>query len=84
MEGIVNFVPNVASFFLTSGLSTCYVVGAYVPPHDAPDAHCIDQALEVVPKGMEVILLGDINISMREPRDNREDELASELAKSGL
>ena len=51
VEGIVNFGPNVESFLLTLGLRGWYVVGEYVPPHDAPAVHHIEQALEVVPKG---------------------------------
>ena len=45
VEGIANFVPNTASFFLTSGLQRWYVVGAYMPPHDTPAVHRIKQAL---------------------------------------
>ena len=37
-----------------------------------------------MPKVMYVILLGDLNIRMREPRDDREDKLALPLAGSGL
>ena len=55
-----------------------------MPPHDMPAVHRIDQALEVTPKGMEVILLGDLNARMREPRDDREDELAPALVGIGL
>ena len=84
MEGIVNFGPNMASFFLMLELRRWYVGRAYVPPNDAPAAHSIEQALELAPKLMEVILLGDLNIRLREPRDNREDELPPTLAGNGL
>ena len=62
MESIVNFGPNMESFLLTSGLRRWYIVGAYVPPHDAPDVQRIKQVLEVDLKGMEIILLGDPKI----------------------
>ena len=52
MEGIANFVPNVANFLLTSGLRKWYVVRAYVPTHDVPSVHRINQVLEVAQKGM--------------------------------
>ena len=52
VEGIANFVPNVANFLLTSGLRKWYVVRAYVPPHDVPSVHRINQVLEVAQKGM--------------------------------
>ena len=44
-EGIFNLSPNMASFFLTPGLQRWYVIGAYVPPNDAPVVHLIEQAL---------------------------------------
>ena len=50
------------SFLLTSGLRRWYIVGVYVPPHDAPDVQRIKQVLEVDLKGMEIILLGDPKI----------------------
>ena len=59
-------------------------MGAYLPPHDAPDVHRINQALEVAPRVMEVILLRDLNVSMRESRDDRKDEPVTALAGSGL
>ena len=49
-----------------------------MPPHDAL------AALEVELNGMELILLGDLIVSIREPRDNKEDEPASALAGSKL
>ena len=61
MEVIVNFVPNMLIFLLTSGLQRWYVVRAYVPPNDAPTFHRVEQALVVAPNIMEVILLGNLN-----------------------
>ena len=84
MEGIVNFVPNMASLLVMSGSWIWYVVGAYGPPHNATGIHCIEQALEAAPKGMEVIILGDINVRLRELRDNRDGELTYALVGRGL
>ena len=84
MEGIFNFGPKVASFLLTSGSQRWYAVGKYVPPHNTPAIHCINKALEVAPKGMEAILLEDINVRLRELYNNREDELTLAMAGSGL
>ena len=55
-----------------------------MPPHDDPDVRCIEQVLELAPKVMEVILLGDINVRLREPRNYREDDLVTALARSVL
>ena len=65
VEGIVNFTPNVESFLLNSGSRRWYVVREYMPPHDAPDVYRIEQALEVAPRRMEVILLGNSNVRLR-------------------
>ena len=65
MEGIVNFGPKVASFLLTSGSRIRYVVGAYVPPNNIPAVYGVGRALEAVPKGMEVILIGYLNTRTR-------------------
>ena len=84
MEGIVNFGPNVVSFLLTSGSQIWYIVGAYVLPNYAPAIHRIEQALEATSKGMEVIMLGELSVRLREPQDAREDKLATALVDSGL
>ena len=55
-----------------------------MPQNDATAVHCIEQDLEAVPKGMDVILLGDLNIRLREPQDAMEKELVTELANIGL
>ena len=55
-----------------------------MPPHDMSSVHRINQALGVVLKLMEVILLGDINVRLTEPRNYREDDLVTALAGSGL
>ena len=65
VEGIVNFGTNVANFLLTLQSRRWYVVGTYVPPHDAPDVRRIEQVLEGALKGMEAIMLVDINGSLR-------------------
>ena len=45
VEGIVNFSPNMPSFLLTLGSQRWYIVGAYVPPNDAPAVYRVDHAL---------------------------------------
>ena len=46
VEGIINFVPSMVIFLLISRSRKWYVVEAYVPPNNAPAAHCMEQALE--------------------------------------
>ena len=84
VEVTVNFVPNMVSLLLTSGARRWYVVWAYVPPNNGPAVHCVEQALKSAPKGVEVILLGDNNVWMIDPRDEREEDLEMALANCGL
>ena len=84
MEGIVKFVPNVLSFLLTSCPWRWYAVGAYVPPNNAPAVYCLDQALEAESRVMEVILMGGLDVRLREPLNERKEELATALADRGL
>ena len=46
--------------------------------------NCLDQALKAAPKGGEVILLGDINMRLRDLRDNLEEDLVTALVGCGL
>ena len=84
VEGIVNFCLNVSGFFLTSGSRRWYVIGAYMPPNDAPAVHSTEQDLDEAPKGMEVIIFGDLNVRLREPQDDREDDITSALEGNGI
>ena len=61
-----------------------YFVGAYVPPNDVPSVHCVDQALIVVPKGLEMTLMGDPNARLGDPCDDCEEEMVTALVGRGL
>ena len=75
VEITVRFVPNVVSLLLTSGLRRWYFVGSYVPPNDAPDVHRVDKALQAVPKGLEMILMGYLNTWLVDSHDEHEEDL---------
>ena len=84
VEGIIKFGPNVASFLLILGSRRWNVVGEYVSPNNAPAVYCMDQALEASPKGVEVILLWDLNAWLWEPCYAQEEDLATELLECRL
>ena len=46
--------------------------------------HRVEQALKAVPKWVDVILLGDLNVSLRYPRDKREEDLLMAFPDRGL
>ena len=80
----VNFCPNVMIFLLTLRERLWYIVGAYVPPKDVPAVHRMAQAIKAVPKGLEIILTGDLNLRLRDLCDKHEDDLTTVLADRGL
>ena len=84
VENTASFGPNVVSFLLILGARQWYIVGAYMPPNDGPRMHCVEQALQAVPKGLELILMGSLNARLGDPRDEREEELVMALVDRGL
>ena len=79
MEGTARFCPNVVSFLLTLGARQWYIVGAYVPPNNMPAVNCVEQALRSDSKGLEMILMGDLDVRLVYPRDEHEEDLAMAL-----
>ena len=84
VEDTASFVPNVVSFLCTSGARLWYIVGAYMPPNDVPAVHCAEQTLRAVSKGLEVILMGDLNAHLEDPREEREEDLKMVLVDRGM
>ena len=46
--------------------------------------HHVDQALQAAPTGLELILMGDLNVWLGNPRDEREEDLATGLVDQGM
>ena len=66
---------NVLTFQLVVGAVRFYVVGCYIPPSNA---------LAQRPKGCKPLLIGDLNIDLEYPRDERDDEVAEECDANNL
>ena len=62
------------------GLRPCYSTGIINKPNGVPAAHQVEQALDAKSKGIDNILLGDLNTRLEEPRDVREKDLDMSLA----
>ena len=73
LEGITNYGPNVVSLLLTTGRRRWYVIRSYVPQNDAPTCACVEQVIGNAVKGVEVILMGDLNVRLLEPYDAWEE-----------
>ena len=57
----MNFRPNVVSFLVTLGYWRWYVVRVYMPLNNVHVVHCVEQALAVAQKYVDIILMGDLN-----------------------
>ena len=72
------------SFLIVAGARQWYDVGAYVPPNNVPAVHHAEQELKLVPNGLQIILMGGLNLQLRKPRDERKEEFPTELEDRGL
>ena len=79
-----NFGPNVVSFTITSGKRQWYVVRAYVPPNNQLAVHRVMQALARGQAWVEKTLVGYLNACLAQPRDQREEALATKVAHHSL
>ena len=84
VENMARFGPSAVILLMMSGARRWYVVGAYMPPNNTPDVHNVKQVLRAASKGLDMILMGDLNARLGDPCDEREEDLATALADRGL
>ena len=72
------------SLWLTTGRRRWYVIGEYVPPKEEPNIARVEHALGNAAKGVEVIVLGDINVRLRESCGVQEEELVTVVGACGM
>ena len=53
-------------------------------PNYLPAMHHVEQVLKAATKGLEVILMGELNLRLRDPCDKFEEDLETALADRGL
>jgi len=70
--------PNVLTFQLVTGRHQYYVVGCYIPPSDLATLDDIQKAWNHCPSGARPLLLGDLNINLESPRDERDEKIAEQ------
>jgi hypothetical protein len=68
--------PNVLTFVLVTGSCRFFVVGCYIPLNDLSTATTIKKAWNECPRGHVPLLLGDLNVNLRSPRDKRGKQIA--------
>ena len=79
MEETTKFGPNVIAFQLVTGEDRFYVVGAYIPPSDLKTLDDVRSAWANCPKKCKPIVLGDLNINLESPCDERDETIAEEM-----
>ena len=66
-------MPNLLTFQLITGNEQFYCIGVYIPPTDTMGVEDLQAAWEACPAGCTPIVLGDLNIDFRDPRNKREE-----------
>jgi hypothetical protein len=51
-------------------------VGCYIPPNNLSTLATIEQAWNKCPRGHTPILIGDLNVNLHSPRDERDKQIA--------
>jgi len=68
--------PNVLSFELQTGEDRYFIVGAYIAPSEISALADVDKAWAQCPKECKPMLIGDLNVNLREPRNERDVAVA--------
>ena len=84
IEEVEMLGPNVLSFQLVLGATQWYIVGCYIPPNDLTTLTHVEQAWQACPWGCLPILLGDLNVNLAAPRDNRDKTIAEQVDTMAL
>jgi hypothetical protein len=80
---VKRFGSDIISFQLETGQKRYSCVGGYTPPKDESIIESIGKAFDSLPKG-PMILLGDLNVNLNNPRNNRGFQIATMVAYLGL
>ena len=78
--------PNVITFELFTGDERYFVVGGYTPPSKTTGKtlQTIDRAMKGQPKGSIPIIMGDLNVNLDHPRNEKEMEVAETMDAHGM
>jgi hypothetical protein len=76
--------PNTLTFQLTTRDEQIYVIGTNIPPNCTRGVEDIHRALEACPVGCKLLIMGDLNINVGFPSDEREEVIVDLLNELGL
>ncbi len=68
--------PNLLLFTIVMGSQQFFAVGCYIPPNNLSSLQHIVQAWNECLRGHIPILLGDLNVNLRAPRKDRDEQIA--------
>jgi hypothetical protein len=79
VEAIQVRTPNLLTFQLVPGEERYFMMGAYIPPADTTGVDDLRAAWTSCPENCKPLLLGDLNINLRDLRSEREEIIADFL-----
>ena len=79
VEDVRVLSPNLLTFQLVTRGGRFFVMGVYIPPGDTTGVDDLRTAWASCPADCSPLLLGDLNINLRDPRTEREEAIADFL-----
>ena len=79
VEAIRILTPNLLTFQLVTGEDRFFVMGAYISPTDTTGVDDLRTAWATRPANCKPLLMGDLDIDLRNPRSEREEAIADFL-----
>ena len=79
VEAVQVRTPNLLTFHLVTGEERYFVMGVYIPPTDTTGVDDLRAAWASCPDTCKPLLLGGLNINLRDPRTEREEIIADFL-----
>ena len=76
---------SVIVFQLATGARRWYIVGCYLAPDNTSTIERVVEALRARPKGVELLVAGDLNTNLADPEGDRiGEDIAATIATEGL
>ncbi len=76
--------PNVLSFQLVSGATRWYILGCYIPLTNLTILTHANEVWQACPKGYFPILLGDLNVNLTAPCNERNNRIPEQVDTMAL
>ena len=85
VEAVRKYGLNMIGFQLATGARRWYIVGCYLAPDDTSTIERVVEALRDRPKGVDLLVAGDLNTNLAAPEGaRREEDITETIATKGL